>query len=259
MNFSKNAAQAVDFLDIGAHNVSMGMMKSKFKIAGTSSLGLLLLAGQSAMAISFRPTSEAPYVKEEISRPGGLSLGLSFNALFPLNNPYATSFTGTGVPFRYQAPWGMAVEVGYQLFDRWELLASFGYRKYEARADLGTNGGTPSFQTAALSSYPIFVVGRYRFGDSMGWSPEAEGGLGMSFNKLKVTATNVTAPGTEASFSGIEGFLAAGAAFAWLENYSLHVALGYAFAGWGSANYSSSVAQVSPSGVFSKASVRYQF
>lgn len=233
----------------------MGMKQS---VPAALFLALSSVSTQAA-PLGFKPSVEAPYVKEDISRRGGMSLALAFQAVFPMNSPFATS-QGTAQNFRYQAPLGVGIEVGYQLYDRWELLASLGYRSYESRAKTGVGASAlTEYQTTALTSYPILIAGRYRLGEAMGWSPEVEAGLGMTFHKLDITSTEASVASNHASFSGFEGYGAVGAAFAWLENYSLHLSVGYAYSALGSATYSSKVSQVALSGVYSKALVRYQF
>lgn len=209
---------------------------------------------------TFRPTSDAPYVEEKMSESGDFSLGVSFSSIVLMGRPYSSRASGTARDFRYQIPTSVGLELGYQLLDNLELGLNMSYMTYESRVDQPAGVGSVAFQTAKYKAYPVVVLARYRFGDPIGWAPEAEGGLGYTFGKFSVRSTNLAAGGTSTSANALMFYASAGAGFAWLEDISLHLNLGYAYVAQGQKSYAASqVTQKSLSGVFSKALLKYRF
>ncbi len=234
----------------------MGSLKLKAFVT----ISMLTMAGAAeAKNPSFRPVTEAPFVAEPVGSPNDFSLGLSFSSLALMGRPYSTKASGTEKDFRYQIPTSLGLEFSYQILAQLEVGLGLSYLSYESRADQAAGVNSVAFQTVKYKAYPVTILGRYRFGNPMGWAPEAEAGLAYVFGTTTVRSTNVSASESSSPANGFMGYGAMGAGFAWVEDFSLHAAVGYAYLHQENVTYLSKVTQKSMSGIFSKALIRYKF
>jgi len=236
----------------------MGRVLLVSRLAALGSLSLSSL-GVWAKNPTFLPSSEAPHVTTHLSRPQEFSVGLSFSSIIPLSTPYSSKISGTAKDVRFQMPTAFSIEAGFQILDPLEIALSAGYQSYESRVDIPAGANSIAFQTVKLKSFPIMAIARYRFGDSEGWAPEAEAGLGLSFATLNVKSTNLASTETNTTMRSLTGYGAFGAGFSWLEDYSVHLSAGFGMIAQGTQSYASQVTQKTLFGVFSKALLRYQF
>lgn len=214
-----------------------------------------------AQAVSLRPSLEEEVIDTQIGGRGVFSMGFYADSGIPLNRPYVLLSSDGGGKYAYQVPLGVGLEFAIGLTPRWEIGASIGYQKYEAR-EIGA-GAKENFVIGGYTAAPLHLLIRHRWPEKV-VAPELELALGASFQTTSIRSTVLNTSSFRENRLAPYGHLGGGIAYAWGNDLTIHFIGGYSVMMNGKATFdggsnfkvkSNSLVQ----GFFTKGMVRVQF
>jgi len=208
--------------------------------------------------ISLRPGLEEEVINTKIGGEDVFSVGFYADSNVLLNKPYAiVNDTST---FSYQVPVGVGFEFALGWTKTWEIAASLGYQKFEAR-EIGA-GKEENYVVAGFRSFPVRAILRKRWPDKR-VAPEIEMAVGANFQTNNVKSSLLGQQSFSETRVSPYGHLGAGISYVWGIDLTIHFIAGYSAIMNGESSYNSTNFDVASNslvhGFFSKGMVRYQF
>jgi opacity protein-like surface antigen len=238
----------------------MGEFMGNFAITTRALLVIISLAATAAWAqpVSLRPSLEEEVIDTKIGGTNVFSVGFYADSNVLLNRPFV--MVDTPSKFSYQVPIGFGADFALGLSPRWEIGASIGYEKFEAR-ELGLSD--ENYVTSGFASVPVRINLRRRWPE-LEVAPEIEVSLGASFQNTTIRSTLLGTKTFEETRITPYAHLGGGISYAWGIDLTIHFMAGYAAMMNGSKTYQDGAQFTVKTnnlvhGLFTKGMVRVQF
>ncbi len=214
----------------------------------------------SAQPVSLRPSLEEEVIDTKIGGSSIFSVGFYADSNVLLNLPFNVEASTADGKFSYHVPVGVGFDVSLGLSPRWEIGASVGYQKFEAR-EIGNNA--ERYVTGGFTSIPTRLLIRRRWPEKV-VAPEIEVAVGAAFQNTTIQSTVVGTEVFKETRISPYAHLGGGISYAWGIDLTIHFIAGYAAMMNGSSKFQDGAqftvqANNLVHGIFSKGMVRVQF
>lgn len=236
------------------------------KSAQSSALILVGLLGTTvahAQRVSLRPSIEEEVIDTKIGGRSVFAMGFYADTNMPITKPFKIDSSASSGNFSYQMPIGIGFDFAYGLSAKWEIGASVGYQRFEAR-EIGNVASGDNFVTGGFSSIPVSLLVRHRWPEKV-IAPEIELALGTAFQRNTIETTVLNSKVFKETRMSPFGHLGAGISYAWGNDLTIHFIGGYTAMMNGKKTYSDDKGQFVVSsnslvhGFFTRGMVRVQF